>query len=269
MERASRFTQTKIYTEKCFRIFTNEKGWKIFVSAAIITVIICMVTSDDMFYAYSDTRNGAFALVCACIWIGIFNSIQSICKERDIIKREHRSGLHISSYIVSHMIFELILCLAESIIITVIVCAANSENLPEEGVFLPIGAELFISFFLVVYSSDALGIMVSSVVKSTNTAMTVMPFVLILQLVMSGMIFELSGVTEAVSKLTVAKWGLNAICTTADVNNMWSLVSYDNMSDYEHTINHLCQMWIILIAFTFIYGVIAVIALEFVDKDKR
>ena len=30
---------------------------------------------------------GRFALISACIWVGIFNSIQNICKERAIIKR--------------------------------------------------------------------------------------------------------------------------------------------------------------------------------------
>ncbi len=269
MGRASRAKQAKIYTEKCFNIFRNEKGWKIFISAAIITIIISTVTSSEMFNDYKDTRNGAFALVCACIWIGIFNSIQSICKERDIIKREHRSGLHILSYITAHMIFEFVLCFIESIIITLIVCVKNFDNLPDGGVFLPSGIELFISFLLIVYSSDALGMMVSSIVKTTNTAMTVMPFVLIIQLVMSGMIFELSGFTEIISKLTVAKWGLNAICTTADINSMFSVLATGDPADYEHSIEHLGQMWLILIAFTLIYGIISIISLEFVDKDKR
>ncbi len=268
MERASRLKQTKIYVGKCFRVFLNDKGWKIFISAAIITLIICMVTSKDMFAEYRATRNGAFALVCACIWIGIFNSIQSICKERDIIKREHRSGLHISSYVVSHMIFEMALCAVESVIVTTIISIANLSNLPSSGVLSPIFLELAITFFLIIYSSDALGLMVSSIVKTPNTAMTIMPFVLILQLVMSGMIFELKGVTEAISNLTIAKWSLNAICITANVNAM---ENYDPalFSDYEFSISHIAKMWLILIGFTLIYGAISIISLEFVDKDKR
>ena len=41
------------------------------------------------------------------------------------------------------------------------------------------------------------------------------------------------------------------------------------VSDYEFSIGHICQMWLLLIAFTLIYAVIAVISLKFVDKDKR
>ncbi|MBR2714769.1 MAG: ABC transporter permease [Ruminococcus sp.] len=268
MQRANRLSQIKIYTGKCFRIFLNEKGFKIFISAAIITLIICMVTSEDMFATYIDTRNGAFALVCACIWIGIFNSIQSVCKERAIIKREHRSGLHISSYIASHMLYEMALCAVEGVIVTVIICLANMNNLPNSGVLFPTFLELCITFFLIIYSSDALGLMVSSIVKTPNTAMTVMPFVLILQLVMSGMIFELSGLTELVSNLTIAKWGLNVICITANVNAMEGY-SPALVADYEYSISHLVQLWLLLILFTVIYGIISVVSLKFVDKDKR
>lgn len=31
-----------------------------------------------------------------------------------MIKREHRSGMHISSYIVSHMLYQAFLCLAQT-----------------------------------------------------------------------------------------------------------------------------------------------------------
>ena len=33
MNGASRLKQIKIYTGKCFRVFLNEKGWKIFYDA--------------------------------------------------------------------------------------------------------------------------------------------------------------------------------------------------------------------------------------------
>jgi hypothetical protein len=113
-----------------------------------------------------------------------------------------------------------------------------------------------------------LGIMVSSIVKTPNTAMTVMPFVLIIQLVMSGMIFELKGLTEQIAKLTISKWSLNAIGITANLNAMENFEPAF-LSDYAYTISNMVQMWLILILFTLIYGVISIISLRFVDRDKR
>ena len=272
-KRISRIGQIWVYVGKCYRAFINEKLWKTFISAAIITIIIASVTGDNTFVTFRDTRNGAFALVCACIGIGLFNSIQSICKERAIIKREHRTGLHISSYVIAHMIYEMALCLCEALIVTVIIFMKNWGHTPENPLVFPAGMELLVTFFLIIYSSDVLGLAISSIVKTANTAMTVMPFVLIIQLVMSGMIFELNGFTEKISKLTVSKWGLEAICSTSNVLELEidpMLIITDVMrTDYEHSIEHLLKIWLILAAFVVLYGSISIIALKFVDKDKR
>lgn len=273
MGRISRIEQARIYAGKCFRMFINEKVWKTFISAAVITLIIASVTGENTFVTFKDTRNGAFALVCACIWIGLFNSIQSVCRERDIIKREHRTGLHITSYVAAHMLYEMALCMAEAFIVTLIIFIRNWGHTPEEPLIFPAGLELFFTFFLIVYSSDVLGLAISSIVKTPGTAMTVMPFVLIIQLVMSGMIFELHGISKKISHITISKWGLHAICSTANVNALemdaFYQISEEMERDYEHSAGHLCQMWLLLLGFIVIYGIISVIALKFVDKDKR
>ena len=100
----SRFKQVGIYVGKHFRLFKNEKGWKMLIFAAVIALTVSCVLGGGVFKYDLDTTSGFFAIVSACIWIGIFNSIQAICKERAIIKREHRTGLHISAYVVSHLL---------------------------------------------------------------------------------------------------------------------------------------------------------------------
>ncbi|MDD2978573.1 MAG: ABC transporter permease [Hespellia sp.] len=267
MERTavSRWKQTKINIGICFRGFINEKGWKIFISVALISILICMVTGEETFVSYNATRSGAFALICACIWIGIFNSIRTICREREIIKREHRTGMHISSYVMAHWIYEAVLCLAEAVLVTAIVRVANMGHFIESGVlFFPL-LELYITFFLTIFSSDALGLLISSIVKNENTAMTVMPFALIIQLVMSGMIFELTGLPELISAVTISRWGLAAICTSANVNRM----SYQSMADCDPTGGNLLWLWLVLLGFAVLYGALSIIALEFVDNSSR
>jgi len=222
-----------------------------------------------MFETYSATRSGAFALVSACIWIGIFNSIRSICKERGIIKREYRTGLNISSYVFAHMIFESALSLMESIIVTLGVFITNFSRIPEEAVFMPVLLEMWISFFLIIYCSDVLGILISSIVKSENTAMTVMPFILIIQLIMSGMIFELSGFANVLSRFTVSRWGMAAICNSARVNELSSLFLTKKVEEYEATAKNLFGHWGLLAIFIVVYCTLSIIALSFVDKDKR
>ncbi len=262
-KRSSRIQQTSLYLKTCFRQFANEKGWKIFISSMLIMILISMVTGDDMFRSYDATRSGAFALICACIWIGIFNSIRSICRERSILKREHRTGLHMSSYLIAHWLYEAVLCLAEAVLMILIVYIANHDHFIQTGVLFSPVLELYITFFLTAFSADALGLMISSIVRDENMAMTVMPFALIIQLIMSGMVFALDGVTEIISSFTISRWGLNAICISADVNHM---TLFSN-SEYLSTPGHLLQLWLYLILFAVGYAAIAILALEFIDKD--
>ena len=143
--RIGRSEQIRIYVGKCWRLFLNEKQWKNLISTLIITVLISLVTSEDTFVDGVQTKNSCFAIICACIWVGIFNSIQSVCRERPIIKREHRTGLRISSYIGAHVIFEGALCAVEALIILVVVMLKNSSHLPDHGLLFPLAIDLFVT----------------------------------------------------------------------------------------------------------------------------
>lgn len=289
--RVGRIGQIKIYTGKCFRTFLNEKGWKSLISTLIISVILAWIIGDNTFSVNESTKTGVFAMICGCIWTGLFNSIQSICRERAIIKREHRTGLHISSYIISHLIFELVQCVAESIILTTIFDVFR--DFPSHGViFSWTGFEFFISFTLVIFSADAIGIMVSCIVKSENAAMTVMPFVLIIQLVMSGLMFALPENAEPIKQLTISKWGLTAICSSADLNEIptkdtlekfneaaksdekitsWKDLNLTQTYDmeYDASVQNVIKNWIVLIAYSAVYGLIGILFLKQIDRDKR
>ena len=260
--------QVKVCFDRCVRGFVNDRGWKTFVSAGIIMVIIGLVMGENTFVSYYPTKNGAFALVCACIWIGIFNSIRSICRERDIVRREHRTGLNLGSYIAAHWLFEAVMSAIEALIATVVVVVMSGDHFIEKAVFLPPAVEVYITFLLIVFSSDALGLLVSSIVRSENTAMTVMPFVLIVQLVMSGFIFELEGATKTISNITVSRWGLDAICASAHLNSMYEPAHgiVVALSEQSSRTSNLLTLWLTLMGFAVIYAILAAVALTFVDE---
>ncbi len=268
--RIGRAGQVRIYVGKCLRLFVSEKQWINFISTAIIMCIIALVTGEDMFVAYSDTKNGAFAIICACIWIGLFNSIRSVCRERDIIKWEHKTGLHISSYVIAHVVYELLLCVVETLIVITVVFLKYHENIPVEGLIFPMLLDLYVTLLLVMFGSDMLALLISCMVKSENTAMTVMPFVLIIQLVMSGAVFSLSGITERMAYLTLSKWGLNAICSISNtIDSVYEDYEIFGNGDCAATAEHLGFIWLLLLGYALIYIVLGVVALEQVDRDKR
>lgn len=212
-----RIKQIQIYFRKNFRLFMNQKDWKFIVIAAVISVLVCAIVGDNMFKTFEATQSGFFAVISAGVWIGVFNSIQRICKEHNTITTEYRSGLHISSYVLSHVLFDFFICLIQSIVL-VAVCYVFID-FPSDGAVMPMMIEFFVTIFLVIWGSDIMGIMISSVASDPNVAMTAMPFVLILQLVMCGVLFELDDWSEAVSNVTFSKWGMSALGCSVDLNN--------------------------------------------------
>ena len=249
----------------------------------------------------------AFAITCVCLWNGVFNSIQVVCKERGIIKREHRAGLHITSYLASHMIYQAIICLIQVVMMIVIFLIF--------GVHIPSGSavtgsfllDLGITMFLITYASDMLGLMISCIVHSPMTAMTVMPFVLIVQLVFANFVIPLNAVGKKLSNVTISKWGIQAVCSVSDYNSQESTVlltalntmsnkdpdslisrvqrvlSIDEVnhkvgqltasqlqnSEYAFTAENVLKNWGILIAFTLLYVLIGFLFLKQIDYDKR
>lgn len=275
VKRTSRLGQIGIYVAKHFRIFVHEKGWSFIVFGAIISWLVAFVVGGKMFNTYENTKSGFFSIVSAGIWIGLFNSIQTICKERSIIKYEHRTGLHMSSYVLSHVIYQAVICLIQSIVM-LIICSIYID-FPEDGlIFSSCIPEYLITLFLMLLVSDVMGLAISSIVRTPNAAMTVMPFVLILQLIMSGVLFSLDGISKKIATFTVSKWGMEAMGSIGDLNSLPLKITLQypqiqkvsNNAAYEATSEHLLKVWGIFILFTVVLTAISIISLEFIDKDK-
>jgi len=112
--------QIQIYTKKFFRTLKRESIVSIFIGI-VITFLVMIVTGAKMFKTYEDTKSGFFSLICVCIWIGIFNSIQLVCREKnDIVKDELDKSLHASSYMAAHFIYQFFLCMIQSLIVFII-----------------------------------------------------------------------------------------------------------------------------------------------------
>ncbi|MBR4581452.1 MAG: ABC transporter permease [Lachnospiraceae bacterium] len=302
-------SQTFIYLGKLFRMFLFQNDWKVLPMSAVIAGLVAFAVGKNLFKTMEGTLTGSFALACICVWNGFFNSIQSVCRERAIIKREHRSGLHITSYITAHMMYQAVLCFLQAVII-IVVCFLMKVNLPAKSLATsqPL-VDFGVTLFLITYSADMLALLISVIAKTTTAAMTIMPFLLIVQLLFSGSFFSLPQSVMPFTNLTVTKWGLTAICSQGDYNSLpmvsiWNnayklkdveiegekpftyafdYIQKNDMRDdlllksgqlnqnpqFEHDSLVLYKSWLWLIGWTAVYVTAAVIILEFIDKDRR
>ena len=216
----SRVAQIRIFFRKFLRMFVYQSDWKMLPMAALIAGLVGFVLGRAFGTSMEDTLMGSFAMTCVCIWNGSFNSIQVICRERDVIKREHRSGMHISSYIMAQLMYQLLLCVLQTAV-TLFVLSQMGMKFSGEGQFTPwLTLDVGISMLLVTYASDLLSLWISTLVHSTTTAMTIMPFVLIFQLVFSGCIFQIPAVARPIELLTISSPGLKAMASQTRVNEL-------------------------------------------------
>ena len=213
-----RFSQIPIYLGKQLRFFVNQSDWKVLPMAAIIAALVSMVIRKDFFVTMEGNLKGAFALTCVSIWNGCFNSIQSVCRERAIIKREHRSGMHISSYVAAHMIYQFALCAGQTGL-SMYVMRTLGVQFPVPGFMTRwMIVDVGITMLLITYASDMMSLFISSVSHTTTGAMTVMPFVLIFQLVFSGGMFSLPEWTKPLAGFTISNYGIKAMAAQAGYN---------------------------------------------------
>ena len=156
------------------------------------------------------------------------------------------------------MIFGLLIVLIEALIITILLTIFYHQNMDNYIVILG----LFISFFLIIYASNALGILISALVKNTETAMTVMPFVLLIQLVLAGNIKLEKLYLQAISCLMISKNGYDSILRlTGFTERPGSFPGVGKFIDYSN-VSHFIVCWIILLGLSVLSGYLAGLVLE-------
>ena len=233
-----RMEQIGIYLGKLFRFFINQSDWKVLPMAAIIAGLVAMVIRRRFFVNMEGSLIGAFALTCVALWNGCFNSIQSVCRERAIIKREHRAGMHISSYVCAHMIYQLLLCAAQSAL-TMFVLRQLSVPIPRgygSGIITPwMICDIGITMFLISYAADMLSLFLSSISHTTTGAMTLMPFILIFQLVFSGGVIPLPEWSRPISNYTISNYGIKALASQSHYNEMPMTAVWNTLSGMKGT----------------------------------
>lgn len=225
-----RGSQVWIYLGKQLRFFINESDWKVLPMAAVIAGLVGMVIRNKFFVNMEGSLIGAFALTCTGIWNGCFNSIQAVCRERAIIKREHRSGMHVSSYVAAHMIYQFLLCAVQTGL-TLYVLLLIGVPFPDQGFMTPwMVLDVGVTMLLITYAADMMSLFISSISHTTTGAMTVMPFVLIFQLVFSGGIIPLPAWSQSLSDFTISNYGVKAIAAQSGYNELPMVTGWNTLS---------------------------------------
>ncbi len=143
-----------------------------------------------------------FLLNIAAIWLGASNAAREIVQERAIFRRERGVFLLTSNYLLSKLV---VLAVIDALQVGVLLAFVFPVLDFSGGWF-----SHFLMLFAVCFTGTALGLMISSLASSENSALALVPVVLIPQVVLAGMIVRLKELPEFVqliSGLMLSRWG--------------------------------------------------------------
>ena len=148
-----------------------------------------------------------FLLAISCIWMGCNGAAKEIVKERTIFKQERNAGLRISSYYASKLVLLGFLGTLQASLLFGIVWSTTR-----------LGGSTSEQWLLLVFSElvgVALGLAISALSRTEDVAVTVVPMVLIPQIILAGLIAPLVHSTKLFAEWMIpAYWSYQGLLTT-------------------------------------------------------
>lgn len=209
------------------------------VLAAILAYIIRFYEAGKPGAVYTLMENTnlpvyLFMAVIVAFFIGLSGSAEDIIKDRKILKREAFLNLSWGAYLAAKMTNVVILSLYQSLLFTLI----GNAILGIPGMFFHYWLVLFVTWL----SAGVLGLLISDSFKTVVTIYILIPFLVIPQIILSGIIVRFDKLNPAVSdpetvpiygEFIVARWAYEALAVHQFKENAYQKPLYP----YEQTMS--------------------------------
>ena len=196
----SLFLQFYWLTMRYFRIKTNDKinSGIMLIQAPIIAILICLI--------FDVISSGVlFMIAISAIWLGTQNAAREIVSEQAIYKRERMFNLDIFPYLLSKITVLSFFAIIQSFLFILILSIGYGNN----SVSINNAVDAFIWMSFISVAATFLGLLLSASVNTTEKAMTIVPLILIPQIMLAGLIAKVSSpLVEFLSYLTLSRWGV-------------------------------------------------------------
>jgi ABC-type multidrug transport system ATPase subunit/pSer/pThr/pTyr-binding forkhead associated (FHA) protein/ABC-type multidrug transport system permease subunit len=159
----------------------------------------------------NDAAQVLFLLVTVSIWIGTIAAAREIVKERAVFARERAAGVRVGSYLASKALVLCALAAAQTAALGGIVLALRPLH-EQPATYAVVLLLLVATSFVAV----AMGLALSSVARSQDQASSLVPLVLVPQLLFAGAIVPVSkmgGALKAISALAASRWAFSGLGT--------------------------------------------------------
>ena len=227
--------QLAVLISRNFQLIWNQKLTlgSLILQAPLMVLVIKLVGEPDCFTSNLINIGSRTVLFIVCAMI---------CKDREIIFREASVGVSLLATVLSKAIT---LFLVEAVQAGILTAGfVKIIHIPQNHLLLDTNVEIFITIFLLMAASSAMGLLVSASLKSSEAAVLLVLVLIIGQVVFSGVMFSMTGALTAISYIIVCRWGMGALGASTDLNDRlsWLKAGLDSPM-YDATVPNLVHSW--------------------------
>lgn len=239
--------QLAVLIQRNLRLIGNDKLVlaSLILQSPLMVLVILLVGDPTCFTANLvdvGSRTILFVLSAICSFMGTLNAYREICKEREIIFREASVGVSLLATVLAKAVVLLAVEVAQAAVLTL--GFVRIIRVPQNHLLMETDLEIFITVLLMLFTSSAIGLLVSAALKSSESAILLVLVLMIGQVVFSGVMFPLEGGMSALSAVIVCRWGMGALGASTDLNSRlaWLQAGFDGPM-YDATIPNLLHCW--------------------------
>jgi len=157
-----------------------------------------------------------FLLVTAALWLGLIDSCREIVKERSIILRELAVGVRLDAYLLAKASLLFALAAVQCVLLVAVATAIQPLH-------AGIGTYLWLTGLLILtsWSTVGLGLVVSTLARSVDQATSLIPLLLIPQLLFGAALVPFARMgtpVKVIADLMVSRWAFAGAGHTIDMN---------------------------------------------------
>ena len=228
------FSQLSTLARRHLRVILADRGYAAFmVLLPIVLALLTMVVPGTHGLALTTFEQGGRAiprsgveagqilviLILGSVFMGTAVSVRELVGERAIFKRERAVGLSSTGYVLGKLLIFGLLTLLQAIVLVLLVETRKAP--PSNAVLLGSPTlELIVACWLTALAAMALGLLISSIVRTSEQVMPLLVVSIMAQLVLCGGLFPVAGriLLEQVSWLAPARWGFALAAVTVDLD---------------------------------------------------
>lgn len=194
------FKQLFWLTVRYFNIKTNDRVNTLILlaQAPIIAGLVALIFNEL-------ELSVLFLMAISAVWFGTNNAAKEIVGELPIYRRERMFNLKIMPYLFSKiLVLSFFSFLQVLLFVAIVFFTVGNDALHMNNYWGYVGVMFYLAF-----SSTLLGLLVSAMVSNTEKVMTIIPIVLIPQIILSGVITAIpeDSAAEVVSYGMFSRWG--------------------------------------------------------------